>query len=164
MQRLTATEKWTYAIGNMPFSVKDAAYVNFVVFYYTQVQGLSGTLAGLGQGGVVVTTHLDRGRSGLLSCFQVCDLLGATLLTDPHQRREQPVAHQDPQREERDRAPEDLPDLVGDHRVDGGRILLGQTDEDCGEHQTNLRRMKTTKPMRASASVKAMPRNIVVWT
>ncbi|MCB1705579.1 MAG: MFS transporter [Halioglobus sp.] len=47
MQRLTATEKWTYAIGNMPFSVKDAAYVNFVVFYYTQVQGLSGTLAGL---------------------------------------------------------------------------------------------------------------------
>jgi glycoside/pentoside/hexuronide:cation symporter, GPH family len=47
MQALTGTEKWTYAIGNMPFSVKDAAYVNFVVFYYTQVQGLSGTLAGL---------------------------------------------------------------------------------------------------------------------
>jgi|AntAceMinimDraft_11_1070367.scaffolds.fasta_scaffold01388_7 Na+/melibiose symporter-like transporter len=47
MQALTAKEKWTYAIGNMPFSVKDAAYVNFVVFYYTQVQGLSGTLAGL---------------------------------------------------------------------------------------------------------------------
>jgi Na+/melibiose symporter-like transporter len=47
MQTLSATEKWTYAIGNMPFSVKDAAYVNFVVFYYTQVQGLSGTLAGL---------------------------------------------------------------------------------------------------------------------
>lgn len=44
---LSAREKWTYAIGNMPFSVKDAAYVNFVVFYYTQVQGLSGTLAGL---------------------------------------------------------------------------------------------------------------------
>tara|TARA_B110000503_G_scaffold13903_2_gene19004 strand:+ start:6153 stop:7574 length:1422 start_codon:yes stop_codon:yes gene_type:complete len=47
MQRLSAREKWTYAIGNMPFSVKDAAYANFVVFYYTQVQGLSGTLAGL---------------------------------------------------------------------------------------------------------------------
>jgi GPH family glycoside/pentoside/hexuronide:cation symporter len=47
MQPLSAREKWTYAIGNMPFSVKDAAYVNFVVFYYTQVQGLSGTLAGL---------------------------------------------------------------------------------------------------------------------
>ncbi|CAA0110697.1 Putative glycoside/cation symporter YagG [Halioglobus japonicus] len=47
MQSLSAREKWTYAIGNMPFSVKDAAYVNFVVFYYTQVQGLSGTLTGL---------------------------------------------------------------------------------------------------------------------
>jgi GPH family glycoside/pentoside/hexuronide:cation symporter len=47
MQLLSAREKWTYAIGNMPFSVKDAAYANFVVFYYTQVQGLSGTLAGL---------------------------------------------------------------------------------------------------------------------
>lgn len=31
----------------MPFAVKDAAFVNFVVFYYTQVHGLSGTLAGL---------------------------------------------------------------------------------------------------------------------
>jgi GPH family glycoside/pentoside/hexuronide:cation symporter len=40
-------EKWSYAIGNMPFAVKDAAFVNFVVFYYTQVHGLSGTLAGL---------------------------------------------------------------------------------------------------------------------
>jgi glycoside/pentoside/hexuronide:cation symporter, GPH family len=47
VQTLSAKEKWTYAIGNMPFSVKDAAYVNFVVFYYTQVQGLSGTLTGL---------------------------------------------------------------------------------------------------------------------
>ena len=44
---LSAKEKWSYAIGNVPFSVKDAAFVNFVVFYYTQVQGLSGTLAGL---------------------------------------------------------------------------------------------------------------------
>lgn len=47
MQTLSGKEKWTYAIGNMPFSVKDAAYINFVVFYYTQVQGLSGTLTGL---------------------------------------------------------------------------------------------------------------------
>ena len=47
MSRLTPVEKWTYAIGNIPFSVKDAAFVNFVVFYYTQVQGLSGTLTGL---------------------------------------------------------------------------------------------------------------------
>ena len=47
MQKLTAGEKWSYAIGNIPFSVKDATYANFVVFYYTQVHGLSGTLAGL---------------------------------------------------------------------------------------------------------------------
>ena len=47
MQIITGREKWTYAIGNIPFSVKDAAYANFVVFYYTQVHGLSGTLAGL---------------------------------------------------------------------------------------------------------------------
>lgn len=47
MRRLTGVEKWSYAIGNMPFSIKDAAFVNFVVFYYTQVLGLSGTLTGL---------------------------------------------------------------------------------------------------------------------
>lgn len=47
MSALTPVEKWSYAIGNIPFSVKDATFVNFVVFYYTQVQGLSGSLAGL---------------------------------------------------------------------------------------------------------------------
>lgn len=47
MRSLTALEKWSYAIGNMPYAVKDAAFVNFVIFYYTQVQGLSGSLAGL---------------------------------------------------------------------------------------------------------------------
>ncbi len=47
MQTLSSKEKWTYAVGTMPFAVKDAAYINFVVFYYTQVQGLSGTLTGL---------------------------------------------------------------------------------------------------------------------
>lgn len=44
---LSAKEKWTYAIGNMPFAVKEAAYGHFVVFFYTQVHGLSGTLTGL---------------------------------------------------------------------------------------------------------------------
>ncbi len=47
MKTLLATEKWSYAVGNIPFAVKDAAFANFVVFYYTQVHGLSGTLAGL---------------------------------------------------------------------------------------------------------------------
>ena len=44
---MSAREKWSYAIGHIPFSVKDTAFANFVVFYYTQVEGLSGTLAGL---------------------------------------------------------------------------------------------------------------------
>lgn len=47
MKTLNAWEKWSYAIGNIPYSVKDTAFGSFVVFYYTQVLGLSGTLAGL---------------------------------------------------------------------------------------------------------------------
>ena len=47
MASLTPLQKWSYAIGNVPYSVKDAAFGNFVVFYYTQVLGLGGTLAGL---------------------------------------------------------------------------------------------------------------------
>ncbi|MEM9254657.1 MAG: MFS transporter [Pseudomonadota bacterium] len=47
MSTLTRLEKWSYAVGNVPFAVKDAAFVNFVVFYYTQVEGLSGALTGL---------------------------------------------------------------------------------------------------------------------
>ena len=40
-------EKWAYAAGTIPSAAKEAAFINFVVFYYTQVLGLSGTLAGL---------------------------------------------------------------------------------------------------------------------
>jgi Na+/melibiose symporter-like transporter len=47
MRQLSSLEKWSYAAGNVPFAVKDAAFVNFVVFYYTQVHGLSGSLTGL---------------------------------------------------------------------------------------------------------------------
>jgi GPH family glycoside/pentoside/hexuronide:cation symporter len=47
MHGLTPLEKWSYAVGNMPFAVKDVAFTSFVVFFYTQVQGLSGTLTGL---------------------------------------------------------------------------------------------------------------------
>ena len=46
MTSLTGLEKWSYAVGNVPLSVKEAAFANFVVFYYTQVNGLSGSLAG----------------------------------------------------------------------------------------------------------------------
>jgi len=44
---LTPLQKWSYATGNIPYSVKDTAFGSFVVFYYTQVLGLSGSLAGL---------------------------------------------------------------------------------------------------------------------
>ena len=47
MRKISSLEKWSYAVGNVPFAIKDAAFVNFVVFYYTQVQGLSGSLTGL---------------------------------------------------------------------------------------------------------------------
>ncbi|MDH3993095.1 MAG: MFS transporter [Gammaproteobacteria bacterium] len=47
MSTLTPLEKWSYAVGNMPFAIKDVAFTSFVVFYYTQVQGLSGTLTGV---------------------------------------------------------------------------------------------------------------------
>ena len=47
MNSINAIEKWSYAVGNVPFSVKEAVYANFVIFYYTQVNGLSGSLAGL---------------------------------------------------------------------------------------------------------------------
>lgn len=47
MKTLSAIERLAYATGNVPFAVKDAAFANFVVFYYTQVHGLSGTLTGL---------------------------------------------------------------------------------------------------------------------
>jgi GPH family glycoside/pentoside/hexuronide:cation symporter len=47
MRALTPLEKWSYAIGNIPYAVKDTAFATFVVFYYTQVLGVSGTLTGL---------------------------------------------------------------------------------------------------------------------
>ena len=47
MTELSRLEKWSYAVGNIPFAVKDVAFTSFVVFYYTQVQGLSGSLTGL---------------------------------------------------------------------------------------------------------------------
>lgn len=47
MTSLTALQKWSYAVGNVPYTIKDTAFGSFVVFYYTQVLGLSGSLAGL---------------------------------------------------------------------------------------------------------------------
>jgi GPH family glycoside/pentoside/hexuronide:cation symporter len=53
MQQLNTWKKSAYGAGTIVFAVKDAAFVNFVMFYYTQVLGVSGTLAGLA-GGIAV--------------------------------------------------------------------------------------------------------------
>ena len=82
-----------------------------------------------GDRGVVVAAHLFGGGLRLLGGLEIGDLLGATLLAHPQQRWQQPVPHEDPQREERHRAPEDLPDGVGDDGVDVGGIRLGRKDE-----------------------------------
>lgn len=47
MRKLGVGTKLAYGVGTMAFAAKDAAFVNFVTFYYTQVVGLSGTLTGL---------------------------------------------------------------------------------------------------------------------
>ncbi len=46
MQKLSIPMKLGYGAGGMPYSIKDLAFVNFVLFYYTQVVGLSGTQTG----------------------------------------------------------------------------------------------------------------------
>ena len=47
MRRLGFSKKLAYGSGSIAFAAKDAAFINFVMFYYTQVVGVSGTLAGL---------------------------------------------------------------------------------------------------------------------
>ena len=104
-----------------------------------------------------------------------------------HAREEHP-AHQHGEDDEGAEAPGDLLEL-GEDRVEVvlGDLLVGlSSSAPAGarnEHvdvaprspvtgvrrsvtsaQANLRRMNTTKPISASASVKAMPRNIVVRT
>ena len=46
-RQLSISTKLAYGAGRMAFAAKDAAFVNFVMFYYTQVLGVSGTLTGL---------------------------------------------------------------------------------------------------------------------
>ena len=45
-RRIGAFTKLAYGTGSMAFAAKDAAFINFVMFYYTQVLGVSGTLTG----------------------------------------------------------------------------------------------------------------------
>jgi GPH family glycoside/pentoside/hexuronide:cation symporter len=59
MQRLSTLKKSAYGAGTMAFAVKDAAFVNFVMFFYTQVLGVSGTLAGLAGGIAVLSDAIN---------------------------------------------------------------------------------------------------------
>lgn len=47
MEKLSIPAKLGYGAGGMAFSVKDVAFGTFVLFYYTQVVGLSGTATGI---------------------------------------------------------------------------------------------------------------------
>lgn len=47
MNKIGFKAKFAYGVGSMPYAVKDAAFSAFVLFFYTQVLGLSGSLTGL---------------------------------------------------------------------------------------------------------------------
>lgn len=47
MSKIGVGAKLAYGMGSVPYAVKDAAFSAFVLFFYTQVLGLSGSLTGL---------------------------------------------------------------------------------------------------------------------
>lgn len=47
MRILTKSTRFGYGIGGIVHGVKDAAFVTFLLFYYTQVLGLKGSIAGM---------------------------------------------------------------------------------------------------------------------
>lgn len=47
MSKISFGSKLAYGVGSTPYAIKDAAFSTFVLFYYTQVLGLSGSLTGL---------------------------------------------------------------------------------------------------------------------
>ncbi len=46
-RKIAVGTKLAHGVGSMAFAAKDAAFVNFVAFFYTQVVGLSGSLYGV---------------------------------------------------------------------------------------------------------------------
>ncbi len=46
-QNLSVADKVFYGCGSVPYALKEATFGNFVLFFYTQVLGLSGSLTGL---------------------------------------------------------------------------------------------------------------------
>lgn len=47
MSQISFGAKLSYGMGTMPYSIKDAAFATFVLLFYKQVLGLSGSLTGL---------------------------------------------------------------------------------------------------------------------
>ena len=47
MTQLLFRSKLAYGLGSIPFATKDASFSMFVLLYYKQVLGLSGSLTGL---------------------------------------------------------------------------------------------------------------------
>ncbi|MBU3068694.1 MFS transporter [Aestuariicella sp. G3-2] len=45
--KMRIIDKLSYGIGSIPYALKEATFGNFVLFFYTQVLGLSGSLTGL---------------------------------------------------------------------------------------------------------------------
>lgn len=43
---LTLTNRLSYGLGGAVYAIKEAAYIMFVLLFYTQVLGLSGTATG----------------------------------------------------------------------------------------------------------------------
>ncbi len=56
MNGISKRTRIAYATGAIPYAVKDTAFSAFVLFFYTQVLGLSGSLTGLekGDGGTIL--------------------------------------------------------------------------------------------------------------
>lgn len=67
MYQLTKTDKASYALGQLPWSAKDVCFNFFIFFYYTQVLGLSPSLAGLGALLAIVFDALSDPFVGQLS-------------------------------------------------------------------------------------------------
>jgi Na+/melibiose symporter-like transporter len=67
MQKLSVARKSAYGAGTIAFATKDAAFINFVMFYYTQVLDMSGTLAGLAAGIAMASDAISDPIVGSLS-------------------------------------------------------------------------------------------------
>lgn len=89
-RRISVGTKLGYGLGAMGFAAKDAAFVNFVPFFYTQVVGLSGTLYGaaalVGQIADAITDPLfgtlsdnHRSRWGRRHPFMVASIIPLAL-------------------------------------------------------------------------------------